>query len=271
MHYVDRLSQVWVYSGAAWQPAGGLSSANVTNTASIQLSVTANVLSATVVNSYITGLFSASLPISITSGAISIAQANNTTNGYISSSDWNIFNSKQNALTFGTISTSTTGVTITNGANATVGPAVGVNIATAAAGVTGLLTGSDWSTFNAKQAALTFGNLTSPTTGVSVTGGTGAVIGGGVAVSIQTANGSQPGLLASADWTTFNNKQAALGFTPENSANKGVANGYAGLDSGGKAPVAQLPSTIMEYRGAWDVAANSPTLADGTGANGDVG
>jgi hypothetical protein len=30
----------------------------------------------------------------------------------------------------------------------------------------------------------------------------------------QNANGSQQGLLSSADWTTFNNKQAALGFTP---------------------------------------------------------
>ena len=37
-------------------------------------------------------------------------------------------------------------------------------------------------------------------------------------------------------------KQDALGFTAENSANKGVANGYAGLDSGGKVPTAQLPT-----------------------------
>lgn len=42
----------------------------------------------------------------------------------------------------------------------------------------------------------------------------------------------------------------ALGFTPENSANKGVANGYASLDSGGKVPSAQLPSyvdDVLEY------------------------
>jgi len=32
-----------------------------------------------------------------------------------------------------------------------------------------------------------------------------------------------------------------LGFTPENTANKGQSNGYAGLDSNGKIPLAQLP------------------------------
>ncbi len=42
----------------------------------------------------------------------------------------------------------------------------------------------------------------------------------------------------------------ALGFTPENAANKGVANGYASLDSAGKVPSAQLPSfvdDVVEY------------------------
>jgi hypothetical protein len=50
----------------------------------------------------------------------------------------------------------------------------------------------------------------------------------------------------------------------------GVANGIAGLDSGGKVPYSQLPSTLMTYLGAWDASANSPSLADGTGSNGDV-
>ena len=39
-------------------------------------------------------------------------------------------------------------------------------------------------------------------------------------------------------------RQASLGFTPENAANKGAANGYAGLDSGGKVPAVQLPSYV---------------------------
>jgi hypothetical protein len=42
----------------------------------------------------------------------------------------------------------------------------------------------------------------------------------------------------------------ALGFTPENVANKGVANGYASLDGSGKVPSTQLPSyvdDVLEY------------------------
>jgi hypothetical protein len=38
--------------------------------------------------------------------------------------------------------------------------------------------------------------------------------------------------------------QAALGFTPENSANKGAVNGYASLDAAGKVPSTQLPSYV---------------------------
>jgi hypothetical protein len=51
---------------------------------------------------------------------------------------------------------------------------------------------------------------------------------------------------------------------------KGNANGYASLDSGGKVPISQLPSSIMEYKGMWNAATNTPTLANGTGDTGDV-
>ena len=56
----------------------------------------------------------------------------------------------------------------------------------------------------------------------------------------------------------------------EQTANKGVANGYASLDGGGKIPAAQLPSSVMEYKGTWDASTNSPLLTDGVGDNGDV-
>ena len=38
--------------------------------------------------------------------------------------------------------------------------------------------------------------------------------------NLPTASATKRGALSSADWTTFNNKQAALGFTPENVSNK---------------------------------------------------
>lgn len=64
--------------------------------------------------------------------------------------------------------------------------------------------------------------------------------------------------------------QSALGFTPENTGNRGAASGYAPLDSAAKVPVANLPSAIMTYKGGWNAATNSPSLADGTGTAGDT-
>ena len=55
----------------------------------------------------------------------------------------------------------------------------------------------------------------------------------------------------------------ALGFTPENSANKAQNNGYASLDAGGKVPVTQLPASVMHYLGAWNADTNTPAISDG--------
>ncbi|MDD4805091.1 MAG: hypothetical protein PHN69_08190, partial [Candidatus Pacebacteria bacterium] len=52
----------------------------------------------------------------------------------------------------------------------------------------------------------------------------------------------------------------ALGFTPENSANKAQNNGYASLDAGGKVPLNQLPSSLLVYKGVWNATTNTPTL-----------
>jgi hypothetical protein len=57
-------------------------------------------------------------------------------------------------------------------------------------------------------------------------------------------------------WSTFKSEPiththntasiiSSLGYTPESSANKGVSNGYASLDSTGKIPVAQLPNIAL--------------------------
>ncbi|MDP4201421.1 MAG: hypothetical protein Q8861_01900 [Bacteroidota bacterium] len=62
----------------------------------------------------------------------------------------------------------------------------------------------------------------------------------------------------------------ALGYTPENSANKNAANGYAGLDAGGKVPVNLLPSAVMQYIGVWDAQTNTPTLSNSVGQVGQV-
>lgn len=48
--------------------------------------------------------------------------------------------------------------------------------------------------------------------------------------------------------TIYSEVVAALGFTPENAANKGQPNGYAGLDAGGRVPAAQLPSYVDDVQ-----------------------
>ena len=65
---------------------------------------------------------------------------------------------------------------------------------------------------------------------VASTGGTNPII------SMAQANGSTSGYLASADWTTFNGKQNALGFTPAHSGANSDITSLSGLTT-------PLPST----------------------------
>jgi hypothetical protein len=56
----------------------------------------------------------------------------------------------------------------------------------------------------------------------------------------------------------------------ESTARKGVADGYASLDSTGRIPAAQLATAAVEYKGGWSAATNTPALANGTGNQGDM-
>ena len=51
-----------------------------------------------------------------------------------------------------------------------------------------------------------------------------------------------------------------IGYTPENTVNKNVNNGYCGLDSSGKVPLQNLPSTLLKYIGTWNAETNTPSL-----------
>ena len=107
-----------------------------------------------------------------TGTAISQHVADATHSGYLATADWNTFNGKENAFVAGSISTSTTGVTVGSGANSTVGPNVTVDIQTATTAQPGLLSAADWNTFNGKQAA---GNYITALTGDVVATGPGSV------------------------------------------------------------------------------------------------
>jgi hypothetical protein len=104
-----------------------------------------------------------------TTGAISITQASGSTNGFLSSTDWNTFNNKTSnvgtvtsvaALTLGT-----TGTDLSSSvANSTTTPVITLNVPTASAANRGALSAADWTTFNNKQNA-----LTNPVTGTGTT------------------------------------------------------------------------------------------------------
>jgi len=62
--------------------------------------------------------------------------------------------------------------------------------------------------------SLTSGNLTEATSSVlTITGGTGAVLGAGTSIQVKQATTSVSGFLSSTDWTTFNAKANALSGT----------------------------------------------------------
>jgi hypothetical protein len=75
-----------------------------------------------------------------------------------------------------------------------------------------------------------------------------------------THTGSQTISTVTGLQSALDGKEPLLGFAPENSANKNANSGYCGLDSGGKVPLANLPSTLLQYQGTWNASTNTPTL-----------
>jgi hypothetical protein len=92
--------------------------------------------------------------------AISISQATTSTDGYLSSTDWNTFNGKQPSGTYVNSVSATSPITSTGG----VTPTIAIPVATGSAN--GYLSSTDWTTFNSKGS----GTVTS-------VGGTGTVSG----------------------------------------------------------------------------------------------
>ena len=136
-------------------------------------------------------------PISSSGGttpAISISQAGASTNGYLSSTDWNTFNNKQPA---GSYLTAVTADSPLSGAGTSASHLV---IAQAGASTSGYLSSTDWNTFNNKQPAGTYVTSVGATSPVTSSGGTTPTI------AIPQATSSVSGYLTNTDWSTFNNK-----------------------------------------------------------------
>lgn len=213
--------------------------------------------------------FVGTAPITVTDVAgtvtTSMTQSNATTNGWLSSVDWGTFNGKQNALTIGNLTSSDISVTggtgavigsgvslsitkgnltgdnnanisITGGTNSVLGAGTSISQTAASGSSNGYLTSANWTTFNSKQSALTFGNLTELTSSVlTITGGTGAVIGSGTTIQVTQSGVATSGYLSSTDWNTFNNKQPAGTYVTSVGATSPVAS------SGGTTPTISMP------------------------------
>lgn len=195
-----------------------------------------------------------------------------------------------------------TGATGNTGATGTAATVAVGTVSTGAAGSTAAVT-------NIGNSAAAVFDFTIPRGDVGATGATGPVgptgpaatvaigtvstVGAGSSASVTNVGTSTnavfdisipKGDTGSADpstWSTLDGRPAvvAAGATKadartaidaEYTGNKGTANGYASLDSAGKVPYSQLPASIMTYQGTWNASTNTPTLADGTGDQGDV-
>ena len=235
---------------------------------------------------------------------ISMPAANTTTDGYLTSTDWNTFNSKAPAtsgtsilygngsggfsnvtigsgVSFagGTLSATGSGGTVTSVTGTSPiassgGTTPAISISQASTSTNGYLSSTDWNTFNNKGS----GTVT------SVTGTAPVVSSGGTtpAISMAAASTSTNGYLTSTDWNTFNGKQAAGTYVT--AITIASSNGFAGTSSGGATPALTLTTSITgllkgngtaisaatantDYMG---VAAPVTKTADFTVANGEI-
>ncbi|MFA5973736.1 MAG: hypothetical protein WC780_15400 [Lentimicrobiaceae bacterium] len=139
----------------------------------------------------------------------------------------------------GTVTSITATAPLTGGAITTTG-SIGIPVATGSAD--GYLSSGNWTTFNNKEPAVTKGNLTEATSFVlTITGGTGSVIGTGAAIQVKQSNTIQAGYLSSADWNTFNNKGSGTVT--------GVTATAPVVSSGGTAPIISMAAATTAVNG----------------------
>ncbi|HVT84801.1 MAG TPA: hypothetical protein VHD35_06345 [Chitinophagaceae bacterium] len=170
-------------------------------------------------------------------GVIGITQASSTTNGYLSSTDWNTFNNKANSFSTGNLTETGSGIlTITGGTGSVVGSGTTIQVKQANTSQSGFLSNTDWNTFNNKLSSVDTSNISnfylkvrslhSATAPITYNSSTGAI---GITQASSTTNG----YLSSTDWNTFNNKSAALTFSTglTNSSNTITNNLSTGISS----------------------------------------
>ena len=157
--------------------------------------------------------------------AISMAAANATTNGYLTSTDWNTFNGKGSGSVTSVAASAGTGISVSGSPITTSGT---LTITNTAPDQTVVLTGGTGISTSGTYPNFTITN-TSPSSGGTVTsvaaltlGTTGTDLSSTVAngtttpvitLQVPTASATNRGALSAADWTTFNGKATAFTYT----------------------------------------------------------
>jgi len=237
--------------------AGGFSSVTI----GTGVSFAGGTLSATGSGGTVTSVTGTS-PIASSGGAtpaISISQATTSTNGYLSSTDWNTFNGKQPAGTYVTSVGATSPVTSSGGTT----PTIAMPAATTSA--SGYLTSTDWNTFNGKgSGTVTSVSGTGSVNGITLTGtvtSTGSLTLGGTLGSIansQLTNSS----------VTVNGTAIALGASGTVTATATnaltIGTGLSGTSYNGSAAVTIANSAPMTYPSGSGIAVVSSGTSWGT-------
>ena len=168
---------------------------------------------------------------------VPIRQSSASSNGWLSSTDWNTFNNKQPAGTYVTSVTGTAPVVSSGGTT----PAI--SMAAANGSTNGYLTSTDWSTFNGKQAALVSGTNIKTVSGTTLLGsgdlGTIGTAYGGTGLTSFTANGvvfaSSSSALSTGSSLTWNAGTGRLGVNTASPASAFEVYSEARITSSGGA------------------------------------
>lgn len=184
--------------------------------------------------------------LSLSGQVLSLALASTSTTGALSSADWNTFNGKQPAGSYVT----SVSVTTANGVSGT-----------SSGGTTPSLTltlGAITPSSVAASGSVTGSNLSGTNTGDVTIGTANGLSLAGQALSLATASTSTTGALTSADWNTFNGKQAAGTYLT--SASVTTANGVSATTTGGT-----TPAFTFSLGAITPTSVNGNTVTTGTG------
>jgi hypothetical protein len=251
--YDTTLNLPYYFNGSAWVAVGSGGGSGLTSLNALTASTQTFAVGSTGTDFTISS--------SISTHTFNLPSASATNRGLLTAANWTTFNNKQAALVSGTnirtlgglpllgsgdygFTNTTTGVSFVFETYSFGGfQGINLNIPIASTTLSGLLTSTDWTTFNSKQATLVSGTNIKTVNGTSLLGSGNVVISGGTGLTslnaltagtqlfavastgtdftitsvtdthtfaIPTASASARGLLTSASFTTFTNKQDAL-------------------------------------------------------------